>query len=148
MKTEGSLTLKYDPIRKKYFPKSLPRELEILDYDFIARSDLLRIETIMWMLFGKVGARRTHNYAQRSEIFESELGLFKIYLEIEKGILEGDFGIFCDGFHKVLNYPILTDRVIDFLKEKNMFLRMESMGFEINPSLKDFIEKRSHGCLV
>ena len=96
MKTEGSLTLKYDPIRKQYFPKSLPRELEVLDYDFIGRSDLLRIETIMWMLFGKEGAKRTQNYAQRSEIFESELGRFKIYLEIEKGILEALFFVFED----------------------------------------------------
>ncbi|GEM_PF-3045192 len=148
MSTDWGMTLKYDPIKKKFFPKSLPRESEILDYDFIERSDLLRIETIMWMLFGDRGARRTFNYSERLGISESELGQFKIYLEIEKGIVEGDFGIFCAGFHKAMNYPILTDRVVDYFNRHNILDRMKSMGFEIDPRLQDFIETRTNGCFV
>ncbi len=142
------ITLKFDPIKKKFFPKNLPREPEALDYDFIERSDLLRVETIMWMLFGEEGARNTYKYAERSGILESELGRFKIYLELERGIVEGYFGIFRDGFHKVLNYPILTQRVIDYFKKRNILERMKSMGGEIDPRLKDFIENHSDGCLV
>lgn len=148
MKTDWDLVLKFDPNKKMFFPKSLPRETEVLNYDFIERSDLLRIETIMWMLFGEEGARRTCDYVERLGIFESELGRFKIYLEIERGIIEGHFGVFCSGFHKVLNYPILTHRVIDYFRERNILQRMEDMGFKIDPCLQYFIENRTNGCLV
>jgi trehalose/maltose hydrolase-like predicted phosphorylase len=82
MKTDWDLSLKFDPNKKMFFSKSLPREMEVLNYDFIERSDLLRIETIMWMLFGEEGARRTYDYVERLRIIEPELGRFKIYLEI------------------------------------------------------------------
>jgi hypothetical protein len=148
MKTDWNLTLKFDPNKKMFFPKSLPKEMEVLDYNFIERSDLLRIETIMWMLFGEEGARRTYDYVERLGILESELGRFKIYLEIEREIIEGCFGVFCAGFHKVLNYPILTHRVIDYFKKQNILERMEGMGFKIDPCLQEFIENRANGCLV
>ncbi len=148
MNTDWDLTLKFDPNKKMFFPKSLPREPEALDYDFIERSDLLRIETIMWMLFGEEGARNTNKFSVRSGILESELKQFKIYLEFERGIVEGYFGVFCSGFHKVLNYPILTHRVIDYFKKQNILKRMEDMGFEVDPRLQDFIENHANGCLV
>lgn len=148
MKTDWSLSLKFDPNKKMFFPKGLPRQMEVLGYDFIERSDLLRIKTIMWMLFGEEGARRTHDYAERLGILESELGRFKIYLEIERGIMEGHFGAFYVGFHKVLNYPILTPRVIDYFKKQNILERMESMGFKVDPYLQVFIENHANGCLV
>ena len=148
METDWDSVLKFDPNKKMFFPKNLPREIEVLDYDFIERSDLLRIETIMWMLFGEEGARRTYDYVNRLGILESELGRFKIYLEIERGIIEGCFGVYCSGFHKVLNYPILTRRVIGYLKEQNILEQMQDMGFKIDPCLQDFIENRANGCLV
>ena len=130
------------------FPKNLTRETEVLDYRFIRRSELLRIETIMWMLFGKEGIRNTYKFSKRSGILESDLGRFKMYLELERGIVAGYFGVFCTGFHKVLNYPILTHRVIDYLKKQNVLKRMENMGFEVDPRLRDFLENHTNGHLI